>query len=104
MLKEYLWESFALFEMVGVVFLIWQEKRKFNRQNNYRAEQYKSYGGKLLAEAADRLLWFSGITCVIAGFAMILILDQSIAGWIAVIVLIAIFSDLKRKNLFLNKS
>lgn len=46
---------------VGLILIIWKNKRQFNRLNQLGIEQFRSYGHKIIATAFDVMLFGTGI-------------------------------------------
>lgn len=76
---------------VAVIFLIdgllyfWQKKRVFDRTNQYGAEQFSSFGGKLTARANDNLIFGLAITLLFGGLLTLAVTYESTWGWIVLL-------------------
>jgi hypothetical protein len=61
--------------------LIWRNKRRFNRTNEHGVQQYDTYGGKVKAEAFDKLLLVIAYVGATAATVMLLASDPEIMAF-----------------------
>jgi hypothetical protein len=53
--------------VVGISLGLWKAKRKFDRTNAHGVEQFRSFGGKMIATTFDDLLYWAAIASLFVG-------------------------------------
>lgn len=66
MIGIYLWIVSLMF--IGACLLFWRKKRKFDRSNDHGIEVFENYPKKFKADTFDKLILWTGWTCIIISF------------------------------------
>ena len=74
---------------VGVFFVLWKRKRKFDRTNNFGVEQFSSFWGKLGAKTKDGLIGVTALMLLSSGLLILAFRFQDSWGWIVLLPLYA---------------
>ena len=57
----------ALCLTIGGCLAFWVKKRRFDRVNRYGAEEFKSYGNKVVSTATEKTAWAIAMACIVIG-------------------------------------
>jgi len=102
MINHDLLTAIALLFVMGILLIYWSKKRRFDRRNALGIEQFGSLFEKIIGVLFDAILWWSGVTILFSGLFAIIVLDQTILSWVALLILISLsnllFPDGKHRH------
>lgn len=84
--------------VVGMILILWKEKREYARTNQYGVQQYRSFWSKIRSEAIDNALTGLGYGSAAAGALLFIFTDNTAASWIVLLIFVGAVAAFKRER------
>jgi hypothetical protein len=84
--------------VVGMVLILWKQKREYARTNQYGVQQYGSFWNKIRSEAFDNALTGLGYGSAATGALLFIFTDNTAVSWIVLLIFIGAVAAFKRER------
>ena len=71
--------------IIGVLLILWQRKRRFDRTNAFGTEQFPNYWKRLMAKTNDAAISGTAVVSLTAGLLILAFQHQDSWGWIVLL-------------------